>query len=70
MRNIFASAESDDPEALIRATQQAIIGAMRDVIADLRIKVGEPGLTWSQLDLIIEEFSKKEPLVFEQMEEF
>jgi hypothetical protein len=62
----FEVANPDDPRAVAKATQRAIIAAMKSVIDSFRNEPGRPGLTWEQIDFILDEFGKKEPLMFKQ----
>ncbi len=59
----YESADSNKPEEIIKATQKALIQAMRNIISDMKSDVKSPGLTWDQIDYFLETFGKKEPKV-------
>lgn len=70
----FEVAHADDPEGLIMACQRSIIAAMRQVIEGLKedFKEGKkspPGLTWEQIDYLLEGFKNKKAEVFYQSDE-
>lgn len=69
MKN-FEVANSGDDEGLIKASQKALISAMREVIGGLRGDTKAPGLTWEQIDFILDGFEKKEPTIIRQDEAF
>jgi hypothetical protein len=50
----FESADSDKPEEIIKATQKALIQAMRNIMVDMKKDVGGPGMTWEQIDFFLE----------------
>lgn len=71
MKTTFEMANSDDPKAIIKASQRSILKAMKDVIHGIRdSKEGKnrPGLTWAQIDYLIEGFEKKDAEIFYQEE--
>lgn len=74
MKN-FEMANSDDPEGMIMATQRSIIAAMRQVIEGLKEDLSKdgkkcpPGLTWEQIDYLLEGFKNKKPEIIYQPEE-
>ncbi len=68
MKN-FEMAMADDPEAIIKATQSAVLTSMRLVLKSMREDVGGPGLTWDQIEMIIDMFKKKEPTIIKQEHE-
>lgn len=68
MKN-FTMANSDNPEEIIKATRDAFVASMREVIAGLQRDVGGPGLTWSALEHFLDEFAKKEPTIITQEHE-
>lgn len=65
----FEVADSDNPTDLIKASQRAVCAAMKKVVSGLRSDVGGPGLTWEQIEYLIDGFAKKEPHVITQSEE-
>lgn len=65
----FEMAHADDLEAIIAATQRSVIFAIKGVIADTRAEMKEPGLTWQQIDFILDHFEKKQPTIVFQKEE-
>lgn len=69
MKN-FESANSDDPEGIIEASKVAFIKAMRDVITGLKGETKAPGLTWEQLEFILDGFENKKAIVIHQEHEF
>lgn len=68
MKN-FEMAHVENPAELIQATQAAVLSAMQKVMADMKVEFAGPGLTWAQIDFIIEEFKKKVPTVIQQEHE-
>lgn len=69
MKN-FTMAESDSINDVANASKLAFIAAMKDVINE--IKNDQPqakGLTWSQIDFLLNLFETKQPTIIEQKEE-
>ena len=66
----FEMANAGDTRGIIKAAQISVLKSMKDVIEHMKTEVGGPGLTWVQLDFLIEEFKKKEPTVVEQSDVF
>lgn len=62
----FEMANSDDPDAIIAATQRSFVEAIRGVVKDLQKIQPTPGLTWEQIDYLLVEFGKKKPTVIHQ----
>lgn len=62
----FEMANSDDPEGIIAAAQHSVIFAMQGVIAGLQKESGAPGLTWDQLNYLLNGFMNKKPIVIHQ----
>ena len=58
-------ANGDDPLDVIKATQASVIHAMRDVINALK-EPGVSGLTWDQIEYLLNKFEEKQPTVFIQ----
>lgn len=69
MKN-FEMANSDDPKEIIMASQRSIIRAMKDVVNGLREETmkGLPGMTWEQIEYLLDSFEKKEPEIIIQKE--
>jgi hypothetical protein len=68
MKN-FSMANSENPEDVSRATRDAIVSAMRDVLLGMKEDLSQPGLTWAQLEYFLDEFQKKEPIIITQSDE-
>ena len=68
MTDSFEMANSDDPEAIIKASQVSVIKAMRKVIREIKEDTKAPGLTWEQIDYLLEGFEKKDATVIYQEE--
>lgn len=65
----FEMANADSPEEIIAATQRSVIDAIKLAVEDLQkseIMAGCPGLTWSQVDYILDQFRNKMPTVIHQ----
>ena len=62
----FEMADASKPEEIALAVQQAFISSFRSFLSDIKKEVGNPGLTWSQLDYILAEWSKKKPTIIIQ----
>ena len=65
----FEMANADNPEEIIAATQRSLVDALKEVIADLQKLPnyqGVPGLTWGQIDYLLEGFRNKMPKVIHQ----
>ena len=57
-------ANADSPEEIVRATQRTLMTSFLNIIKDLKadnLKI--PGLTWTQLEYMIEEFNKREIVI-------
>jgi hypothetical protein len=63
---VFEVANPDDPAEVAFAGQRAVLTAMQNIIKDMRQETNSPGLTWSQIDYLIEEFKKKKPEMIHQ----
>lgn len=63
-------AYSDDPTSMIRAGQKAIIGLVQGIVRDLKAESKAPGMTWEQIEYVLELAMKKNPTVIQQEEEF
>lgn len=63
---MFEIAKSDNAESVATATQKALISAIRDFIRGLKPDINAPGLTWEQLDFVLEKFNKTEPTIIPQ----
>lgn len=59
----FEQANGDNPQEIIIATQRSLIKAIKGVISDVRKDTKAPGLTWEQLDYLLDKFKDKEPTV-------
>ena len=64
----FEMADVNDPADIIRASQASVLAALKDFIENIKKDIPGPGLTWTQIDLIIDEFKKKEPTIIYQDE--
>lgn len=68
MKN-FEMAETGDTRGIIGATQRSLISAIKDLVSDLKKETKAPGLTWDQLDYLLEGFRNKEVTLIEQEHE-
>lgn len=66
----FEMAHSDDPKEMIMATQRALISMLKDIIKGIRADVPKnvPGMTWEQIDFLLDLAAKKEPIIITQEE--
>lgn len=65
----FEMAATDDPEAIILATQRSVLQCLQDVIAGLKIDIKAPGLAWDQIDELLKMMKDKKPEIFTQESE-
>ncbi len=69
MKN-FEMANADDPQGIVRAAQKSVLTCLQQILADTKIAEPKiPGLTWEQLDYLIEHLKKKEPTIITQEHE-
>jgi len=61
--------EDDGAREIARATQHALINAMLNVIAETKLEVGAPGLTWEQLEEFLRMFKNKDVTIIIQEHE-
>jgi hypothetical protein len=59
----FEMANADDPKDIISASQRSVVKLLRDIISEVKESSGQPGLTWSQIDYLLDMAEKKEPTV-------
>lgn len=63
----FEVANSNDIDSIIEASKNAVLNSMKDVVYKMKETLGEtPGLTWDQIDFLIDEFLKKKAEVIHQ----
>jgi hypothetical protein len=65
----FEMASSDDPRGMIMATQRSVIMMLKGILRNVRANTPQkiPGLTWEQLDYLLDEAAKKEPeIIFQE----
>lgn len=55
----FEMAFAGDTEGIIAASQRSVIKAMREVITGLKGDTKAPGLTWEQIEFLLDGFEKK-----------
>lgn len=66
---IYEMADSDDPKGIIMASQAATIALLKTVLAGVRSDLPDrPGLTWEQIDGLLDLAAKKEPKIIYQEE--
>lgn len=65
----FEMVKGNSPEDIVRATQKALIISMKQFVKELQEEIKQPGLTWDQVNYLLESFEKKQPVIFEQAEE-
>lgn len=65
----FEMAKGNSSEDIVRATQKALIISMKQFVKELQEEIKQPGLTWDQVNYLLESFEKKQPVIFEQAEE-
>lgn len=56
---------SDDARGIIKAAQQAISEATLDVVQALKKETQAQGMTWDQIEYLLNEMKKKEPQVIQ-----
>ncbi len=61
----FESANADEPMEVILATQRAMIASLRSMFRKMKNDMPCDGLTWTQLDFLLDEVSKTKPTVIE-----
>lgn len=66
MKTNWEMADGNDPEAIITATQNAVLTMMQNIIRGMKEDYKTPGLTWEQLDYFFDEMKKKKPTVITQ----
>ncbi len=66
----FEMADASKPEEIIKATQASVIKAIQEVITGLKEEVKAPGLTWEQIEYILQGFADKQPTIIKQDREF
>lgn len=64
----FEMADPNDTESVVNAAQRSVLKAMKNVIADVKRECGGPGMTWAQIEYLMEGFEKKEPTIIHQEE--
>lgn len=70
----FEMAYADDPKEVIMATQRSIVKLLKGIISDIKEDMQKlhgkvpPGLTWEQLEYLLDLAAKKEPEVIFQQE--
>jgi hypothetical protein len=64
----FEMANGNDPEDIISAANKALVKAMRNAIVGMKEDINQPGLTWEQLDYVLDTFEKKKATVIYQDE--
>ena len=64
----FEMASSNDPKDIIMATQRSFVAGLKDLLVDLKKEMNQPGLTWEQLEVVLDSFAKKEPTIIQQQE--
>lgn len=65
----FEMARSDNPTEIILAAQRSFVRMLKDIVADVKKDSAAPGLTWDQLDYLLDHAAKKEPTIILQSEE-
>lgn len=65
----YEMANADDPHSIIEAATKSVLNSMQMVLHDLEKITNGPGLTWLQLDAMIEVFKNKKPTVVFQDKE-
>lgn len=64
----FEMANGDDPKEVAVAAQRSFVAMIRQVVQDVRKTTTAPGLTWEQIDYLLNQAAKKEPTVIVQSE--
>lgn len=59
-------AMADKPEEIVLATQRAFVAMLREIIQDIKKHSQQPGLTWEQIEYLLEHTSKKTPEIWQQ----
>ena len=70
---MYKSADMNNPDELIRATHSAVICAIRNVVMSTKEdtkdkKVG--GLTWEQIEYLLDNFESRSPKIIYQDKPF
>jgi hypothetical protein len=66
----FEMAKDGSPEEVAMASQRALITFIRKIINDFKQANGGPGLTFEQIEFILDESAKKKPIVITQGQPF
>ncbi len=71
MANHYEMAESGDPKSMIMASQRALVAMIKQVLTDVRKDTDPriPGLTWEQIDAVLDMAATKEPTIIVQEHE-
>jgi signal recognition particle subunit SEC65 len=62
----FEMANGESPEEIVKATQAVVLNTLKGVMLGLKDDFKQPGLTWEQIELIIEEFKRKKVTIIKQ----
>lgn len=62
----WSVANKESPESIIAAVQESLLNSLSGFIADVKKETQAPGLTWEQLDYVLDAFKKKKPTIIEQ----
>lgn len=64
----FEMSESDKPEDVVAAAQRSFVTMLKQIINHCKAELcaGQAGLTWAQLDYLVEEAAKKQPKIIVQ----
>lgn len=62
----FEVANIEKPEEIIMAAQKSVIKAIQKVVAEVKAETKNPGLTWEQIDYLLEGFKNKQPKIITQ----
>ena len=62
----WSVANKESPESIILAVQESLLNSLSGFIADVKKETKAPGLTWEQLDYVLDAFKKKKPTIIEQ----
>lgn len=65
-KNFEMANKEDGARGIAKAVQRALIGTMLEVIAEAKVEVKAPGLTWSQLEEFLKTFMDKEVTIITQ----
>lgn len=65
---IFEVADSSDPRAMFNAAKLATLNLLSQIIANIKSEYEKsaPGMTWEQIEYLIQETKKKEPTIVRQ----